>query len=116
LLPVLLLFQGSQTGSYRPARVRRAAARDSPLKKPPGDAAQTMAVQFGGTATLVLLVAPEARLMAAQLISGSEVPGWINLFLGPVLGLAFLAAGVRLGGKWMDERGPELLARLAVNR
>jgi ABC-2 type transport system permease protein len=54
--------------------------------------------------------------MAAQLITGSAVPGWINLFLGPVLGLGFLAAGVRLGGRWMDQRGPELLAQLAVNR
>ena len=32
------------------------------------------------------------------------------------LGLALLAAGIRLGGKWLDARAPELLAQLAVNR
>jgi ABC-2 type transport system permease protein len=44
------------------------------------------------------------------------LPGWINLVLGPVAGLALFATGVRLGGKRLDARGPELLAQLAVNR
>ncbi|KUM38491.1 transporter [Arthrobacter sp. EPSL27] len=89
---------------------------DSPFKKPPGNVAQTMAVQLGGMAVLLLLVAPEVALMVAQSVTGSAVPGWINLVLGPVLGLALFTAGVRLGGKWLDARGPELLAELAVNR
>ena len=89
---------------------------DSPFKKPPGNVAQTMAVQFGGMGVLFLLVLPETALLAAQFITGSAVPGWINLALGPVLGLALFAAGVRLGGKWLDARGPELLAQLTVNR
>ena len=33
-----------------------------------------------------------------------------------VLGLALFATGVRTGGAWLDRRGPELLAQLAVNR
>ncbi len=57
---------------------------DSPFKKPPGNVAQTMAVQFGGMGVLLLLVAPEIALVAAQFITGSAVPGWINLALGPV--------------------------------
>jgi ABC-2 type transport system permease protein len=89
---------------------------DSPFKKPPGNVAQTMAVQFGGMGVLFLLVLPETALLAAQFITGSAVPGWINLALGPVLGLGLFAAGVRLGGKWLDARGPELLAQLTVNR
>lgn len=89
---------------------------DSPFKKPPGNVAQTMAVQFGGMGVLILLVLPETALLVAQFVTGSAVPGWINLVLGPVLGLALFAAGVRLGGKWLDARGPELLAQLAVNR
>jgi ABC-2 type transport system permease protein len=75
-----------------------------------------MAVQFGGMGALTLLVAPEVGLVAAQFITGSPLPGWINLFLGPALGLALFAGGVRLGGKWLDARGPELLAQLAINR
>lgn len=89
---------------------------DSPFKKPPGNVAQTLAVQFGGMALLLVLVSPELVLVAMQLAGGSPVPGWICLALGPVLGGILFAAGVRLGGKWLDARGPELLAQLAVNR
>jgi ABC-2 type transport system permease protein len=89
---------------------------DSPFKKPPGNVAQTLAVQFGGMAVLLLLVSPELALVALQLAGGSAVPGWICLLLGPVLGFALFIAGVRLGGKWFDSRTPELLAQLAVNR
>ena len=55
--------------------------------------AQTLAVQFGGMGVLLVLVIPEAALLAAQFVTGSALPGWINLVLGPVLGLALLAAG-----------------------
>jgi ABC-2 type transport system permease protein len=75
-----------------------------------------MAVQFGGMGILMLLVAPEAILLAAELLTGRPVFGWINLAVGPVLGLVLFAVGVRLGGKWLDTRGPELLAQLSVNR
>ena len=88
----------------------------APSRNRPGNVAQTMAVQFGGMGVLFLLVLPETALLVAQFITGSAVPGWINLALGPVLGLALFAAGVRLGGKWLDARGPELLAQLTVNR
>ena len=45
-----------------------------------------------------------------------RVFGWINLLAGTVLGLALFVAGVRLGGKWLDARGPELLAQVTVHR
>ncbi|MBT2513978.1 transporter [Arthrobacter sp. ISL-30] len=89
---------------------------DSPFKKPPGNVAQTLAVQFGGMFVLALLVTPEVALMVAQIITGSQVAGWANLFFGPALGLVLFAGGVRLGGEWLDARGPELFARLTVNR
>ena len=113
-----VLFSGMGLSSVVSARytVVVPLPGDSPFKKPPGNVAQTMAVQFGGMAALMLLVVPEAALMVAQFVTGSAVPGWINLVLGPVLGLGLFAAGVRLGGKWLDARGPELLAQLAVNR
>ncbi|MEQ4518037.1 transporter [Pseudarthrobacter sp. B907] len=89
---------------------------ESPFKKPPGNVAQTLAVQFGGMAVLLLLVSPEAALVAVQLAGGGAVPGWICLGVGPVLGFALFVTGVHLGGKWFDARTPELLAQLAVNR
>lgn len=113
-----VLFSGMGLSSVVSARYTVAVPLpgDSPFKKPPGNVAQTMAVQFGGMGVLLLLVLPETALLVAQFATGSAVPGWINLALGPVLGLALFAAGVRLGGKWLDARGPELLAQLAVNR
>jgi ABC-2 type transport system permease protein len=113
-----ILFSGLGLSSVVSARYTVAVPLpgDSPFKKPPGNVAQTLAVQFGGMGVLLLLVAPEIALVAAQFITGSAVPGWINLGLGTVLGLALFTAGVRLGGKWLDARGPELLAQLVVNR
>ena len=113
-----VLFSGIGLSSVVSARYTSAVPLpgDSPFKKPPGNVAQTLAVQFGGMGALLLLVVPETALVVAQFVTGSAVPGWINLVLGPVLGLALFAAGVRLGGKWLDARGPELLAQLAVNR
>ncbi len=113
-----VLFSGMGLSSVVSARYTVAVPLpgDSPFKKPPGNVAQTMAVQFGGMGVLLLLILPEAALLVAQFLTGTSIFGWINLFLGPVLGLALFAAGVRLGGKWLDARGPELLAQLAVNR
>ena len=113
-----VLFTGLGLASVISARYTVAVPLpgDSPFKKPPGNVAQTMAVQFGGMGVLLVLVLPEAALVLTQSITGNAAAGWINLVLGPVLGLAFLAAGVRLGGKWLDARGPELLAQLSVNR
>ncbi|HEX9227909.1 MAG TPA: transporter, partial [Arthrobacter sp.] len=113
-----VLFTGLGLSSVVSARysVTVPLPGESPFKKPPGNVAQTMAVHSIGAAIMMVLVAPEAVLVAAQHLTGNPVPGWINLVLGPVLGLGFLVAGVRLGGRWMDARGPELLAQLAVNR
>jgi len=113
-----VLFSGLGLSSVVSARYTSAVPLpgDSPFKKPPGNVAQTLAVQFGGMGALLLLVVPETALVVAHFVTGSAVPGWINLVLGPVLGLALFAAGVRLGGKWLDARGPELLAQLSINR
>lgn len=89
---------------------------DSPFKKPPGNVAQTLAVQVIGMAVLGLLVLPEAALLAAEVSTGNTALGWANLAAGTLLGLALLAGGVRLGGRWLDKRGPDLLAQVAVNR
>ena len=65
---------------------------------------------------LAVLTLPEACLVIAQAVTGDPVFGWANLALGPLLGAARLTGGVRLGGRWLDARAPELLAQLTVNR
>jgi ABC-2 type transport system permease protein len=89
---------------------------DSPFKKPPGNVAQTLAVQFGGMGVLLVLILPESALLIAQLLTGEQAFGWINLVLGPLLGSVLFLVGVKVGGRWLDARGPELLAQLTVNR
>jgi ABC-2 type transport system permease protein len=89
---------------------------DSPFKKPPGNVGQTLAVQFAGMGILFVLVLPEAGLLVAQLVTGNILFGWLNLGAGLLVGLALFVTGVRLGGTWLDARGPELLAQVTVNR
>jgi ABC-2 type transport system permease protein len=113
-----VLFTGLGLSSVVSARYSVAVPLpgDSPFKKPPGNVGQTLAVQFGGLLVLMVLVLPEAGLMIAELVTGNSLFGWINLAAGAVLGPGLFVAGVRLGGKWLDARGPELLAQVAVNR
>jgi ABC-2 type transport system permease protein len=113
-----ILFTGLGLSSVVSARytVTVPLPGDSPFKKPPGNVGQTMAVQFAGMGTLGLLVLPEGGLIIAQLVTGNPLFGWINLAVGLILGLGLFATGVRLGGKWLDARGPELLAQLTINR
>ncbi|MNY75084.1 hypothetical protein D3C86_2142700 [compost metagenome] len=65
---------------------------------------------------LALLLVPELALVAVQAFSGGPEAGWINLAVGPLLGVILFVVGVRLGGKWLDARGPEMFAQLSVNR
>lgn len=113
-----ILFTGLGLSSVVSARYTVAVPLpgDSPFKKPPGNVGQTLAVQFAGMGVLSLLVLPEVGLFIAQLATGNPVFGWTNLAVGLILGPALFGAGIRLGGKWLDARGPELLAQLTVNR
>ncbi|MFE4198156.1 transporter [Paenarthrobacter sp. NPDC056912] len=112
------LFTGLGLSSVISARYNIAVPLpgDSPFKKPPGNVAQTLAVQAVGMGVLALLIAPEFALVAVQAFSGGPEAGWINLVVGPVLGVVLFVVGVRLGGKWLDARGPEMFAQLSVNR
>ncbi|PTT66057.1 transporter [Arthrobacter sp. HMWF013] len=113
-----VLFTGLGLSSVVSARYTVAVPLpgDSPFKKPPGNVGQTLAVQFAGMGILSLLVLPEVGLFIAQMVTGNPVFGWATLAVGLMLGLALFGAGIRLGGKWLDARGPELLAQLTVNR
>ncbi|MGG5173767.1 transporter [Pseudarthrobacter sp. J1763] len=89
---------------------------ESPFKRPAGNTAQTMAVQFGGMGILTVLVAPELVLCITQLRTDDSTLGLINLLVGPLLGGILMILGVRVGGRWLDARAPELLAQLRINK
>ncbi|WP_342767744.1 transporter [Arthrobacter silvisoli] len=112
------LFTGLGLASVVSARWTSAvpAPGESPFKKPPGNVTQTMLVQFVGMGAMAVLLLPEIAMVVAQLVTGSMVFAWLGLAGGPVFGLAFFVAGIRLGGRWLDRRGPEMFAQLANNR
>jgi len=89
---------------------------ESPFKTPPGSGMRMMAVQCLGMLALLLLVLPEALLVLAQLLTGQQLFGWLALAAGLVLGAVLLVAGIRIGGRWYDRRGPELLQAVSVNK
>lgn len=113
-----ILFTGLGLSSVVSARytVTVPLPGDSPFKKPPGNVGQTLAVQFVGMLVLMVLVLPEAALLVAQAVTGNVLFGWLTLAVGTVLGMVLFLAGMRLGGKWLEARGPELLAQVTVNR
>ncbi|NWL25865.1 transporter [Paenarthrobacter ureafaciens] len=117
-LAVGTLFSGLGLSSVISARYNVAVPLpgDSPFKKPPGNVAQTLAVQGVGMLVLTVLLLPELALVLVQVIAGGPEAGWVNLAIGPLLGIALFITGVRLGGRWLDVRGPELFAQLSVNR
>lgn len=112
------LFTGLGLASVVSARWTSAVPvpGESPFKKPPGNVTQTLLVQFAGMGAMAVLLLPEIAMVVAQAATGSTVFGWIGLAAGALFGLAFFVAGIRLGGRWLDRRGPEMFAQLANNR
>ena len=113
-----VLFSGLGLSSIVSARYTSSVPLpgDSPFKKPPGNVAQTLAVQLGGMGVLLLLVVPEVVFVIVQAVTGESAWGWVTLGIGLVLGPVLFATGIRIGGGWLDRRGPELFAQLIVNR
>ncbi len=60
---------------------------------------------------LVTTVNGNADVESGSLLSG-ELLGWLALGTGLLLGALVLLLGLRIGGRMLDERGADLLARL----
>ncbi|SEB91526.1 transporter [Arthrobacter woluwensis] len=88
---------------------------ESPFKNPPGGKGLTLAVQGLGMLVLLVICLPLAGLLIAELVTGNHVWGWVNLLAGSAWGAFLLWLGVRLGGRDVERRGPELLAQLIKN-
>ena len=63
-------------------------------------------------AVLAVLCLPEGALLVVSLVTQQVVWGWVGLAVGAVLGVVLLAVGVRVGGRLLDARAPELLVQL----
>lgn len=89
---------------------------ENPMKTPPGAGARMAVTQlatFGSTAALML---PEIALHIAFLVTGRALYASLVLGTGVVLGTVLLVLGLRIGGRWLDRRMPELMQATVLNR
>lgn len=92
------------------------APGESPFKTPPGSGMQMLIVQMVGWAVLIVLSLPEVILAILAFTTGSASFGWLALAVGLVLGSALVVLGIRMGGRWYDQRTPELLLAVGANK
>ncbi|KQQ28741.1 hypothetical protein [Frondihabitans sp. Leaf304] len=92
------------------------APGDSPFAAKTGAGFTTSVTTFATWGVLLLLSLPEIVLAVVAGATGSALLGAITLMVGLGLGATLLVNGVRIGGRELDRRGPDLLARLRVQR
>jgi len=89
---------------------------ESPFKAKPGGGFSLVLSTFVSWGLMGVLVLPELLLAIVGFATGDGVWGWLALAVALVLGSTLLALGVHFGGRILDARGPELLAKLQVQR
>ena len=92
------------------------APGQSPFATPPGGGMRVFVLTFASWAVLAVLIAPELVLAITSFVSGEAIWGWAALAVAGVLGSVLLWLGIRVGGKILDARVPELLAKLVAYR
>ncbi|MFF1572516.1 transporter [Leifsonia sp. NPDC058292] len=110
-----LLFSGLAIGSVTSARFvfPVPAPGDNPFRSRPGSNMATVGTTFASWGVLAALCLPEIVLLVVSLVTGQALWGWIGVAVGVGLGIVLLVVGVRLGGRILDARAPELLIQLA---
>ncbi|MFP5346444.1 MAG: hypothetical protein ACLGIA_05405, partial [Actinomycetes bacterium] len=92
-----------------PYRVPEAGS--NPFQTPSGAAVATLVAQAVTSSVTCALAVPVVVAFVLALL-GSGTAGWVALVLGAALGAAAVLAGVHLGGRLFERRGPELLAAM----
>lgn len=85
---------------------------DNPFRSRPGANISLLGPTFAAWGVIAVLCLPEIALLVVSLVTRQAVWGWLGLAVGVVLGAVFLVLGVRLGGRVLDGRAPELLLQL----
>ena len=88
------------------------APGENPFKSKPGGGFSLMLSMFAVWSVLALLTAPELVLAIIGFVTGDALFGWLSLAVGLLLGSVLLVVGVRVGGRILDVRGPDLLVQL----
>jgi ABC-2 type transport system permease protein len=92
------------------------APGDNPFKARPGGGFSLLLSTFVSWGALGVLVLPELVLAIVGFVTGELGYGIAAIVVGLILGTVFLVLGVRLGGRILDRRGPELLTSMRAQR
>ncbi|MWV48768.1 transporter [Rathayibacter sp. VKM Ac-2803] len=90
------------------------APGDSPLKTPPGSGMISSVVMLASMGATTALSLPSLVLGVISLVAGDTVLGVVSLAAAIVLGSVFALVGIRVGGRILDRRAPELFAALVT--
>lgn len=89
-----------------------AAPGDSPFKTVPGQTFVSGLLVFVVMAACGVLGAPALGVSLTAFGSGNVLLGWVGLAVGLVVGAGVIVAGVVLGGRTIEQTGPDLLVRI----
>ncbi|WP_404290490.1 transporter [Glutamicibacter arilaitensis] len=89
---------------------------DNPMKTPPGSGARVALTQLATFGIMGVLLIPTLVPYVFGWVTQSMMAGYIALAVGLITGSIMLFFGIRIGGKTMDARQPELMQAVLVNR
>lgn len=89
---------------------------DNPLKTPPGNGMRVALTQLATFGGMALLLIPVFVPYLIGLVRQSTLLGFIALGVGVLYGAILLFVGIRMGGRWMDARQPELMQAVMLNK
>jgi ABC-2 type transport system permease protein len=123
LLPMLALSIGALLTGFGVSSVASGAflvqvpaPGENPFKSKPGGGVGLMISMFATWTVLGLLMIPEVVLAIIALVTGNQLFGLLSLVVALPLGTVLTIVGINVGGRILDRRGPELLARLRAQK
>lgn len=85
---------------------------DNPFRSRPGSNISLLGPTFAAWGVIAVLCLPEIVLLIVSVVTREVVWGWLGLVASLVLGAVLVVVGVRVGGRVLDARAPELLQQL----
>ncbi|MFF1879401.1 transporter [Leifsonia sp. NPDC058230] len=92
------------------------APGDGAFKAKPGSNVANLGATLVAWVVLGVLCLPEIVLLVVSMLTQDALWGWLGLVAGTALSVVLLTVGIRMGGRLLDARAPELLAQLGKEK
>lgn len=89
---------------------------DNPMKTPPGNGMRVALTQLATFTTMGVLLIPVIIPYLIGWFQESQGFNYLTLGIGLVLGMGLFFGGLVLGGKWYENRAPELMQAVMLNK